>query len=901
MTISAVVPDIAFAGSSNPGTLGPFSLVKSGTPLVFYANSEVVVLRYDSVTDTTPTLLVEGTDYTLTGGPSTGSITLTSPQTGLLTAERLYVTTLSALAQSLDLVNGGNFSSSNLERRLDVIFQILQQHAREIKSTMRFAMFDTDEIPKTTPLGAVIDKVPYVTGTASAPTVAFLDALVLNDLSELSDENLANIATVVADLAGADTIGLVAAAIDDVETVADNLEDVGIVADNIDAILALNAGSFQYVVDVRSATIIDFYESKGGGSQTSWVRRRLERKVSADLNYDVWLITSIYYAAKTADNVFKIDQILDTPGAHECAIRQNGKADFMGNTAHGNEVITGTPVLYIDDVATPIVAGERHFCREAYLEQETIFYEYDADPLVEVGRCVRKWEFRDTAGGAMRLYNTFTWASDLATKYPSGFDVDFGYLAMFPYDGTFFTKTNWTPDGTLTTHGNANVTYPGTADGRLACQSITIQNDDGFSVTVERISGWPSDTATLRDTQVSAKRKIYLSWQGTGSGAPVEVFASEVWAAVTEYRMSVPTVYDVADFGPDAVTLRGRVRCRRTSLGNGEVIFESDVPLATYFFEGAIFTLVPSEPFSNGVDDLDLGGEFLVQIVNDADDKLQIQAPGGDWEELADDGAWTDNATPYVLCDLVLYGGATPVIELDTTRPDLSVTAEFRYVRNGTGNLEIRYQHYLPGRVFEDDWEVGDRFNLLASTHTSGASAETIDFTGDEWVVGSIDSANSKFYIVRAGQTTAQQALVDTLDDGWTSDATDDYLPVLMTRGAGSDDWKSVDLTLTEDTMDTWVMPPDTQSALVEFSSPTTAANSPNGQFQFTTAYTGWDFRAAGGIGATILETDITVAATGTTDNVYTLSGYRYKLHLINRLNATTRRVLAKVQLIMRT
>lgn len=221
MTISAVVPDIAFAGSGGAGTSGPFSLVKNGTPLVFFSNSEVVVLRYDSVTDTTPALLVEGTDYTLTGGPTAGSITLTSPQTGLLTPERLYVTTLSALAQSLDLVNGGNFSSSNLERRLDVIFQILQQHAREIKSTIRFAMFDTDEIPKTTPLGAVIDKIPYVTGTTSAPTVAYLDALVLNDLSELSTENLANIAIVAADLAGADTIGIVAAAIDDVETVAD--------------------------------------------------------------------------------------------------------------------------------------------------------------------------------------------------------------------------------------------------------------------------------------------------------------------------------------------------------------------------------------------------------------------------------------------------------------------------------------------------------------------------------------------------------------------------------------------------------------------------------------------------------------------------------------------------------
>lgn len=255
MTISAVVPDIAFAGSSGAGTMGPFSLLKSGTPLVFFNNSEVVVLRYDSVTDTTPTLLVEGTDYTLTGGPTAGSLTLIAPQTGLLTAERLYVTTLSALAQSLDLVNGGNFSSSNLERRLDVIFQILQQHAREIKSTIRFAMFDTDNIPGTVPIGAALDKIPYITGTASNPSIAFInDADTLGDFSQFTEETLADIAVVAADLSGADTIGIVAASIDDVEDVAaalpvlvPALADIETVADALNAGELVNAAGCLYL------------------------------------------------------------------------------------------------------------------------------------------------------------------------------------------------------------------------------------------------------------------------------------------------------------------------------------------------------------------------------------------------------------------------------------------------------------------------------------------------------------------------------------------------------------------------------------------------------------------------------------------------------------------------------
>ena len=243
MTISAVVPDIAFAGSSGSGTMGPFSLVKNGTPIVFYNNSDIVVYRYDTVTDTAPVLLEEGTDYDLTGGPTAGSITLTSPQTGLLTAERLHVYRRSTLAQSLDLVNGGNFSAANLERRLDITETKLQELDRDLKSTIRFAMFDTDVIPGTLPLGAVIDKIAYVTGSASSPLLATLDASALGNLVALTDSDKANLSIVAADLNGADTIGAVATVAAEVATLAPRAADIGTVA------TAIAAGTINDLLD----------------------------------------------------------------------------------------------------------------------------------------------------------------------------------------------------------------------------------------------------------------------------------------------------------------------------------------------------------------------------------------------------------------------------------------------------------------------------------------------------------------------------------------------------------------------------------------------------------------------------------------------------------------------------
>ena len=207
MTVPALIPQITFSGTGS-GTLGPFSLIKSGTPIYFTANSQIKVYRYDTTTDTTPELLVEGTDYDLTGGPDAGSITLTSPQTGLLTAERLFVYREGSVTQDLDLSYGGSFSGPNIEARFDRTTQQIQDLRREVQSAIRFANLAGDNIPNTLPVEKALNKVVYLTGTAANPVVATAD---LNAESTLSASDLADVNTVAADLNGADTIGEVAA------------------------------------------------------------------------------------------------------------------------------------------------------------------------------------------------------------------------------------------------------------------------------------------------------------------------------------------------------------------------------------------------------------------------------------------------------------------------------------------------------------------------------------------------------------------------------------------------------------------------------------------------------------------------------------------------------------------
>lgn len=269
MTLPAVNPQIVFQGTAG-GTLGPFSLIKSGTPIRFRQNSDIQVFRYSSATDTTPVQLTEGTDYTLTGGPDAGSLTLTAPQTGLLTAERLRVFRKNTISQTLDLLIGGDFSSSDIETRFDIIYEILQELLRGVENAWRFPGLEVDTLPGSVPLDAIIGKLVYIGGSASAPVYQTIDnpENITGNLSIVAG-SISEINVVATDLSGANTIGTVAGNLANINLVASNITAVNTVATNMSelldihtnlaALLAISSPTAGDGIDITSGTIsLDF-------------------------------------------------------------------------------------------------------------------------------------------------------------------------------------------------------------------------------------------------------------------------------------------------------------------------------------------------------------------------------------------------------------------------------------------------------------------------------------------------------------------------------------------------------------------------------------------------------------------------------------------------------------------
>ena len=107
MALDAVIPRAVYAGT---GAVSVFPVEDSfGTAIYFESNSHIFASTYDTTTYVW-TSLEEGTDYTLTGSPTSGSLTLTAG--ALAVGQKLVIWREQPIDQSATFGTAANFSSS---------------------------------------------------------------------------------------------------------------------------------------------------------------------------------------------------------------------------------------------------------------------------------------------------------------------------------------------------------------------------------------------------------------------------------------------------------------------------------------------------------------------------------------------------------------------------------------------------------------------------------------------------------------------------------------------------------------------------------------------------------------------------------------------------------------------
>ena len=148
MTLAVQTPRALYAGS---GTTGPFAVEDAdGTAIYFSANAEIKVSKFDA--DNTETLLVEGDDYELTGGPDTGEVDLTD---ALAVGETLVIWRETSYSQTTDLGVNDPYLSTVHETTLDRVFRILQELKDLSGRSIRLSRnLDTADVETTIPDGS---------------------------------------------------------------------------------------------------------------------------------------------------------------------------------------------------------------------------------------------------------------------------------------------------------------------------------------------------------------------------------------------------------------------------------------------------------------------------------------------------------------------------------------------------------------------------------------------------------------------------------------------------------------------------------------------------------------------------------------------------------------------------
>lgn len=133
MTIQDVRPQVVYSGT---GSKGPFAVRNGDVPIEFWDNSHIHAMRRAS--DGTETDLVEGTDYTLTGGPLAGELLLA---TALTVGQKLAIYRSQPLDQETAFSAADDFGSGTHNAALDRFMMVAQELRAELDRAIKVPRF----------------------------------------------------------------------------------------------------------------------------------------------------------------------------------------------------------------------------------------------------------------------------------------------------------------------------------------------------------------------------------------------------------------------------------------------------------------------------------------------------------------------------------------------------------------------------------------------------------------------------------------------------------------------------------------------------------------------------------------------------------------------------------------
>lgn len=306
-------------------------------------------------------------------------------------------------------------------------------------------------------------------------------------------------------------------------------------------ILAANAGNFtltgEYVHDadagvtagwaqdeivvVQRADEVDIYMKGSNPTSSKYLRYRMQRKPDATINSDVWRWNEVWEDERTAEFTFTPGTKVSTNGEIETAIAQQGKADFVGGVAHGDEELFSATML-IDGCQVALGGTGSFRCRRVEFLQGSTLYEEGTAKANTLAKAYKRWVFE---GGEVDRLEHLVWESSVTLQ-----DC---YLAMLPwmrlntgaqisdkgYRSPLFQEEDVSASGFTMTYDKASI--------------VKLSGPLGYSAEVEALEGWDKPNREVNISNSASYNKIYFDFTGAGYVTTV----GEKMTARVRYRL----------------------------------------------------------------------------------------------------------------------------------------------------------------------------------------------------------------------------------------------------------------------------------------------------------------------------------------------------------------------------
>lgn len=281
------------------------------------------------------------------------------------------------------------------------------------------------------------------------------------------------------------------------------------------------------IVVTQGVDAFTIYQRSGENAKyTGWTFARYnvpaypERKVG-------WRVTGHEKATRTGDTAFAAGIAITDNGEFETAIKENGKADFMGGATHGDAVETRALQAFIDgNKIVPDGATAYRARVVEMIQRQTLFEVGNAvdTPTIDL---VTRWFWER---GLLRI----GWRGEFLRAITLGAG---SYLGMYPalrnssgtlISGTAFAHPLYEPHD-ISASGHA---FPNGNHRR-----IILTGNGGVKIDIEVTKGWVEGTSRtfLEDTAVPDRNKVYFMPWGASA---VAIAAGQTFEWEVTYRIS---------------------------------------------------------------------------------------------------------------------------------------------------------------------------------------------------------------------------------------------------------------------------------------------------------------------------------------------------------------------------